>query len=52
VSIVTTPAYGGTEIGLRSLDAHRKAIRAQNFNAASTRLRLKMNHDLKGRENG
>lgn len=35
VSIVTTPAYDGTEIGLRSLEAHREASRglesAQDF---------------------
>lgn len=53
VSIVTTPAYDGTEIALRSLEAHRAAIkRQQNFNAASKRIRLKMNLALKVRENG
>lgn len=41
VSIVTTPAYEGTEIGLRSLEAHKKAIRQKNFTAAATRLRMK-----------
>lgn len=30
VSIVTTPAYDGTEIGLRSLEQHRKDARAHN----------------------
>lgn len=35
VSIVTTPAYDGTEIGLRSLEAHR---RAQNYRAARDRV--------------
>lgn len=38
VSIVTTPAYDGTEIGLRSLEKHRKS---KNFNAAAKRLRMK-----------
>lgn len=52
VSIVTTPAYAGTDIGLRSLEAHRRALRQQNFNAAALRRRLKMNHDLRVRENG
>jgi uncharacterized protein len=35
VSIVTTPAYDGTEIALRSLDAFR---RAQNYHAAKARV--------------
>jgi HK97 family phage prohead protease len=43
VSIVTTPAYDGTEIGLRSLDAWRKAqtpaASAENINA---RMRMKL----------
>lgn len=38
VSIVTTPAYEGTEIGLRSLEAHRKA---QRKSQAGRRLRMK-----------
>lgn len=50
VSIVTTPAYDGTEIGLRSLDACRKEAKAKNFSAA--RLRLRMKRDLAERENG
>lgn len=37
VSIVTTPAYDGTEIGLRSLEA----FRASKPNHAATRLRMK-----------
>lgn len=42
VSIVTTPAYEGTEIGLRSLEKHRDQARRQtNFNAAARRLRMK-----------
>lgn len=36
VSIVTTPAYEGTEIGLRSLEAHR-----ENASQATRRLRMK-----------
>ncbi len=54
VSIVTTPAYDGTEIGLRSLEAHRRAKRTDNFNAAQLRRRLKMDHALRvaGNENG
>lgn len=50
VSIVTTPAYDGTEIGLRSLEAMRKEQATQNFSAA--RLRLRMKRDLAQRENG
>lgn len=38
VAIVTNPAYGGTEIGLRSLDAHRKA---QTKSQAARRMRMK-----------
>lgn len=38
VSIVTTPAYEGTEIALRSLQAHREA---QNKSQAARRLRMK-----------
>lgn len=41
VAIVTTPAYDGTEIGLRSLEAHRKDQKRKNFNAAAKRLRMK-----------
>ena len=53
VSIVNDPAYGGTEIGLRSLEKHRETLRkAQNFHAAASRLRMKMNLALKTRENG
>lgn len=51
VSIVTTPAYDGTEIGMRSLESHRAATRrTENFNAAQTRVRLKRDlADRKGR---
>lgn len=41
VSIVTTPAYDGTEIGLRSLEAFRTEQRRRNFSAVRTRLDLK-----------
>ena len=42
VSIVTTPAYEGTEIGLRSLQEHRAQQKKQhNFGAARRRLRMK-----------
>lgn len=49
VSIVTMPAYGGTDIGLRSLEESRKERRRHNFNAAARRLRMKMNLDRKVR---
>jgi phage head maturation protease len=39
VSIVTTPAYQGTSIAMRSLDEARKAKRAHNFNAAAERIK-------------
>lgn len=52
VSIVTTPAYDGTSIGLRCLEDHRKAVKAKNFSAASMRHRMKMNLRLRGAENG
>lgn len=52
VSIVTTPAYEGTSIALRSLEAHRKAVRQKNFSAAATRHRMKMNLRLRAAENG
>jgi uncharacterized protein len=43
VSIVTTPAYDGTEIGLRSLDEARAARKAANRSAAAFRIRMKRN---------
>jgi HK97 family phage prohead protease len=53
VSIVTTPAYDGTEIGLRSLESHRAKVLAQeNFDAAALRRRLKMDHAMRTREVG
>lgn len=38
VSIVTTPAYNGTEIGLRSLEEHRKS---KSTSQAARRVRMK-----------
>jgi HK97 family phage prohead protease len=38
VSIVSEPAYEGTSIALRSLDATRKEKRQHNFNAAAQRI--------------
>ena len=52
VSIVTTPAYDGTSIGLRSLEAFRSEVKTKNFNAAAMRHRMKMNLRLRGAENG
>jgi HK97 family phage prohead protease len=53
VSIVTDPAYSGTEIGLRSLEKHREQVlKSRNFHAAQMRIRMKMNLALNERENG
>ena len=42
VAIVTTTAYEGTDIGLRSLEKHREnQAKQKNFNAAARRLRMK-----------
>ncbi len=44
VAIVTTPAYDGTEIALRSRDeARAQAQKTQNHSAAATRIRMKKN---------
>ena len=52
VSVVTSPAYEGTEIGLRSLESHLERQRKQNnFHAARLR-RMKMDLALRERENG
>lgn len=40
VSIVTNPAYDGTEIGLRSLEQHRKTQQTGSNNAARMRMKL------------
>jgi len=43
VSIVTNPAYSGTDIGLRSLQAHRETIQSQHAGeAVSARMRMKL----------
>ncbi len=51
VSIVTTPAYDGTDVGLRSLEKwkadHEAERRRTNFRAAAMRVRLTKNLDLK-----
>lgn len=49
VSIVSEPAYDGTSIALRSLDAARRERRQQNFNAAARRLGMKVTLDLRSR---
>jgi phage head maturation protease len=41
VSIVTTPAYDGTEIGLRSLEEHRQSNVNPWTSQAPRRLRMK-----------
>jgi uncharacterized protein len=51
VAIVTTPAYDGTSIGLRSLEAFRAERKRKNFSAAALRHRMKMNLRLRA-ENG
>ena len=48
VSIVTTPAYDGTEIGLRSLEQHRRETAQSGY--ALRRRRIRMNLGLMGRE--
>lgn len=52
VSIVTTPAYEGTDIGLRSLRDHRDEIKRRNFSAAARRVRMKGHLALNEREHG
>ncbi len=55
VSVVTKPAYEGTEIGVRSLAAFRKSHRQENFSATRRRLRMKQNLEIASRrssENG
>jgi len=46
VSIVTSPAYEGTDIGLRSLEEHRAAnapeIEAQSSAVNASRMRMKL----------
>lgn len=56
VSVVTLPAYEGTEVGLRGLDIYRERVRREhNFHAARRRrmARTRMERDLSRRaENG
>lgn len=49
VSIVSTPAYEGTTLALRSLEEVRLERSRANFTAAEKRLRMKMNLDLRVR---
>ncbi len=50
VSIVNRPAYLGTDVGLRSLEAYRRRQeRQKNFAAASLRRRLRMDLQLRTR---
>lgn len=51
VSIVTMPAYDGTDIGLRSLETHRSmTLPSGELNAAQRALRMRMQLGLMGRE--
>lgn len=53
VSIVTDPAYAGTEIGLRCLEKHREQLRKQTDNVVAysiRRARMKMDLALRERE--
>ena len=52
VSVVTYPAYDGTDIGLRMLEQHRKVAKKQNYSAAARRVRMKAHLALRGREVG
>lgn len=49
VSIVGDPAYDGTSVALRSLDAARKERRQHNFSGAQRRLAMKATLDLRAR---
>ncbi|QFT31807.1 Caudovirus prohead protease [Labrenzia sp. THAF82] len=49
VSIVSMPAYDGTSVAMRSLEAARSERKQQNFSAAQRRLRMKMDLDMKVR---
>ncbi len=49
VSVVSNPAYDGTSIAMRSLEAARREAAKHNFMAAGSRVRMKMNLDLKVR---
>lgn len=49
ISPCGNPAYGDTSLALRSLDEARKDSKRKNFSAASKRLRMKANLDLRSR---
>lgn len=49
VSIVSEPAYDGTTVALRSLEAARQERRATNFSAAARRVGMKVTLDLRER---
>lgn len=49
VSIVPRGAYPTTEIGLRSLNAHRSERKRHNYNAATKRLAMKVQIDQRAR---
>jgi len=47
VSAVARPAYPDTSIAMRSLDGVRQIARSRNFNAAATRVGMKVSIDLR-----
>lgn len=49
VSIVSEPAYDGTSVALRSLEAARQERRQHNFSAAARRVGMKVTLDLQVR---
>ncbi|HYE49581.1 MAG TPA: HK97 family phage prohead protease [Azospirillaceae bacterium] len=49
VSAVASPAYPDTSLALRSLEAARTEAKRKNFSAASRRLRMKADLDLRTR---
>jgi len=58
VSVVTTPAYDGTSIGLRSLEAHRQTkvkdaeAKANAASAHLRRMRMKVRHHPASKQEG
>ena len=49
VSIVSEPAYDGTTVAMRSLEAARQERRQHNFSAAARRVGMKVTLDLRTR---
>jgi len=49
VTVTADPAYVDTEIGMRSLEAAKRARKTQNFSAAAQRVRRKITTDLRTR---